>query len=83
MEIYKCRFGVAEASNWHGMDHAVDLTYAKALDRSQVQATIPYSTAIDPFDIGRNDGSDGDPQIHVQHLACDQPPFFKGQHGIL
>jgi Carboxypeptidase regulatory-like domain len=81
---YNAAFVSLKTSDWHGLTMQSNLTYGKALGTgSEVQATSQY-TAIDPFDLSANYGvQPWDRKFLLNTWFVYQPPFFKGQHGIL
>jgi Carboxypeptidase regulatory-like domain len=81
---YNAAFVSLKTADWHGLTMQSNLTYGKALGTgSEVQATSQY-TAIDPFDLSANYGvQPWDRKFLLNTWLVYQPPFFKGQHGIL
>jgi hypothetical protein len=81
---YNALFVSTKSSSWHGMTFQANFTYGKALGTgSQVQATSQY-TISDPFDLSRNYGlQPWDRKFMFNFWMVYQPPYFRGQHGVL
>jgi hypothetical protein len=81
---YNAGFISLKTSDWHGLTMQSNLTYSRALGTgSEVQATSQF-TAIDPFDLGKNYGlQPWDRKFVFNTWFVYQPPFYKGQHGVL
>jgi hypothetical protein len=81
---YNGLFTTVKMADWHGVTLQSNFTYSKALGTgSQVQATSQY-TISDPFDFDRNYGlQPWDRKFMFNTWLVYQPPFYKGQHGVV
>jgi len=71
-------------SSWHGVTSQTNLTWGKALGTGGVvQASSSY-TVDDPFNLHTMYGMQGwDRKYVLNSFVVYEPPFFKGQQGIL
>jgi len=71
-------------ANWHGLTSQSNLTYGKALGTGAfVQATSEY-TADDPYNLHTMYGYQAwDRKFVFNSFLVYEPPFFKGQTGLL
>ncbi len=81
---YNAGFVTLKMSDWHGLTLQQNFTYSKALGTvSNVQASSEV-TVVNPYDIGAGYGVQPfDRKFVYNVLAIYQPPFFKGQHGLM
>jgi hypothetical protein len=81
---YSGLFGTVKMADWHGLTLQQNFTWGKALGTgATVQATSAY-TLVDPFDINRSYGLQPWDRKFVYNLFfVYEPPFFKGQHGLI
>jgi len=81
---YNAGFVTLKMADWHGLTLQTNFTYSKALGTvSVVQATSGF-TSVDPYNIGAGYGLQPFDRKFVGNvLMIYQPPFFKGQHGIV
>ena len=81
---YNAGFISLKASDWKGLTLQQNFTYSKALGTGAlVQATSEY-TPDDPFNLGTMYGRQVFDRKFVYNMfIVYQPPFFKGQSGVL
>jgi hypothetical protein len=81
---YNAGFVTLKMSDWHGLTLQQNFTYSKALGTvSVVQATSGF-TSVDPYNIGAGYGLQPFDRKFVYNLfTVYEPPFFKGQHGVV
>jgi hypothetical protein len=81
---YNAAFATLKMADWHGLTMQTNFTYGKALGTGAVvQATSEFTT-VDPFNIGHSYGLQPfDRKFLFNSLIVYQPPFYKGQHGII
>jgi hypothetical protein len=81
---YHAGFVSWRMSNWHGFTSQSNLTWGKALGTGAVYQASSEYTADDPFDISRMYGVQNfDRKLVFNSFFVYEPPFFKGQQGIL
>ncbi len=81
---YNAGFFSLKMADWRGLTAQSNFTYSKALGTgADVQATSEY-TPDDPFNLGTMYGYQNFNRKFVYNFFfVYQPPFFKGQHGIV
>jgi Carboxypeptidase regulatory-like domain len=81
---YNAAFVSLRSTDWHGLTAQQNFTYSKALGTGgEVQATSEFTTD-DPFDLKEMYGPQFFNQKFVYNLfIVYQPPFYKGQAGVL
>jgi hypothetical protein len=81
---YNAGFASLKMSDWRGITMQSNLTWSKALGTgSLVQATSAY-TADDPFNLRTMYGLQAfDRKVVYTMFLVYQPPYFKGQQGLL
>ena len=81
---YNAGFASLKMADWKGLSLQSNFTWSKALGEGAfVQATSEY-TAEDVFNLKQMYGRQGYDRKYVYNaLAVYQPPFFKGQSGLL
>jgi len=81
---YNAGFVTLKMADWHGLTLQQNFTYSKALGTvSVVQATSGFTT-VDPYNIGAGYGLQPFDRKFVYNVfAVYEPPFFKGQHGMI
>jgi len=81
---YNAGFASLKMADWKGLTMQSNFTYAKALGTGAlVQATSAY-TPNDPFDLNNMYGRQFFDRKFVYNLfMVYQPPFYKGQQGLL
>jgi len=81
---YNGGFVSLKMADWRGLTMQSNFTYSKALGTgAEVQATSPF-TPDDPFDLQRQYGYQTYNRKFVYNFFfVYQPPFFKGQSGLL
>jgi hypothetical protein len=81
---YNAAFLSLKMTNWHGVTLQQNLTFSKALGTGAfVQATSEY-TPNDAFDLHNMYGLQNFDRKFVYNVyAMYEPPFYKGQHGVL
>jgi hypothetical protein len=81
---YNAGFATVKMADWRGLTMQSNFTYSKALGTgADVQATSEY-TPDDPFNLRTTYGYQNFDRKFVYNLFfVYQPPFFKGQSGLL
>ena len=81
---YNAGFVTLKMSDWHGLTLQQNFTFSKALGTvSVVQATSEFTT-VNPYNIGAGYGLQPFDRKFVYNVfAVYEPPFFKGQHGVV
>jgi hypothetical protein len=81
---YNAGFVTFRMNDWKGLTLQSNFTYSKALGTgAEVQATSA-ATAPDPFNLGYGYGLQGfDRKFVFNVFGVYQPPFYKGQQGIV
>jgi len=81
---YNAGFVTLKMADWHGLTLQQNFTYSKALGTvSVVQATSEFTT-VDPYNIGAGYGVQPfDRKFAYNLFTVYEPPFFKGQHGVV
>ena len=81
---YNALFATVRMSEWHGLTMQSNFTWGKALGTgATVQATSSYTPA-DAFDLNRDYGVQSwDRKFVYNMFFVYQPPFFKGQKGLV
>lgn len=81
---YNAGFVTLKMADWHGLTLQSNFTYSKALGTvSVVQASSEFTT-VNPYDIGAGYGVQPFDRKFVYNLfTVYEPPFFKGQQGIV
>jgi hypothetical protein len=81
---YNGAFASLRTNDWHGLTAQQNFTFSKALGTGAVvQASSEY-TADDPYNLSEMYGNQGFNQKFIYNLfVIYQPPFFKGQSGVL
>jgi hypothetical protein len=81
---YNAGFVTVKMNDWHGVTMQNNFTYSKALGTGAVIQATSQETAIDPFDLNRQYGPQAFDRTFVDTLfLVYQPPFFRGQQGIV
>ena len=81
---YNAGFVTLKMADWHGLTLQQNFTFSKALGTvSVVQATSGFTT-VDPYNVGAGYGLQPFDRKFVYNVfAVYEPPFFKGQHGVV
>jgi hypothetical protein len=81
---YNAGFVTFKMNDWHGVTMQNNFTYSKALGTgAEVQATSEV-TSVDPFNLNTQYGPQAFDRTLVDTLfLVYQPPFFRGQQGIV
>jgi hypothetical protein len=81
---YNAGFVTFKMNDWHGVTMQNNFTYSKALGTgAEIQATSEI-TAVDPFNLNTQYGPQAFDRKFVDTLfLVYQPPFFRGQQGIV
>ena len=81
---YNAGFVTFKMNDWHGVTMQNNFTYSKALGTGAVIQATSQETAVDPFDLDRQYGPQAFDRTFVDTLfLVYQPPFFRGQQGIV
>jgi hypothetical protein len=71
-------------ADWHGLTLQENFTYSKALGTVNVVQASSEFTTVNPYDIGAGYGLQPYDRKFVDNLfLVYQPPWFKGQHGLV
>jgi Carboxypeptidase regulatory-like domain len=81
---YNAGFASLKMADWRGLTLQSNFTWSKALGTgADVQATSEY-TPDDPFNLATTYGYQNyDRKFVYNFFFVYQPPFFKGQHGLM
>lgn len=81
---YNAGFASVKIAEWKGLTAQSNFTYSKALGTGAfVQASSEY-TPLDAFDLSSTYGRQGfDRKFTYNAFLVYQPPFFKGQNGLM
>ena len=81
---YNAGFVTLKMADWHGVTLQQNFTFSKALGTvNTVQATSEFTT-VDPYNIGAGYGLQPFDRKFVDNVfLVYEPPFFKGQHGVV
>jgi len=81
---YNAGFVTFKMNDWHGVTMQNNFTYSRALGTGAVIQATSQETAVDPFDLNRQYGPQAFDRTFVDTLfLVYQPPFFRGQQGIV
>jgi len=81
---YNALFVTYRVNNWHGVTAISNFTWGRALGTATVPQFGSGFTALTPFDVGANYGSQNFDIKFLYNLSMYyQPPVFRGQHGVL
>ena len=70
--------------NWHGLTTQSNFTWSKTLSTGAVVQATSEATAADPYNLNMAYGWAGfDRKLVYNLFFVDEPPFYKGQHGVL
>jgi hypothetical protein len=81
---YNAVFGTIKTMDWRGLTMQSNFTWSKALGTgAEVQATSEY-TPDNPFDLNEMYGRQAfDRKITYNAMLVYEPPFYKGQQGVV
>ena len=80
---YNAAFVSFKMNDWHGMTMQSNLTWAKALGTAAFAQSSSVLTALDPFNLQEQYGTQPyDRRLVYNVFVVYSPPFFKGQSGI-
>jgi hypothetical protein len=81
---YNAGFVSFKMSDWHGLTTQSNFTWSKTLSTGAVTQATSEDTAPDPFNLNLAYGLAGFDRKFVYNLFfVYQPPFYKGQQGVL
>jgi len=81
---YNAGFITLKMSDWHGLTLQQNFTFSKALGTVNVVQASSEFTTVNPYNIGAGYGLQPYDRKFVDNvLLVYQPPFFKGQHGVV
>jgi hypothetical protein len=81
---YNGGFVSLKMSDWHGLTTQSNFTWSKTLSTGAVVQATSADTAVDPFNLDTGYGLAGFDRKFVYNLFfVYQPPFYKGQQGVL
>ena len=81
---YNGAFFSAKMNNWRGITTQSNFTWSKSLSTSAVVQATSADTAADPYNLRRGYGLAGfDRKFVFNQFVVYQPPFYKGQSGVL
>src|ERR1700722_4855180 len=81
---YNGGFVSLKMSDWHGLTTQSNFTWSKTLSTGAVVQATSEDTAVDPFNLNTGYGLAGFDREFVYNLFfVYQPPFYKGQQGVL
>ena len=81
---YNGGFVSFKMSDWHGLTTQSNFTWSKTLSTGAVVQATSADTAVDPYNLNTGYGLAGFDRKFVYNLFfVYQPPFYKGQSGVL
>lgn len=81
---YNAGFATIKMSDWKGLTMQSNFTWSKALGTGSVVQATSADTAADPFNLDVMYGRQAfDRRFVYTMFVVYQPPFFKGQSGVL
>jgi hypothetical protein len=81
---YNALFSSLRVTDWHGLTAISNFTWGRALGTGQLAQYNSSTTPLTPYDIGADYGPQNFDIKFLYNLSMYyQPPFFKGQHGVL
>ncbi len=81
---YNAGFASLKMADWRGLTLQSNFTWSKALGTGGVVQASSEITPDDPFNLGTTYGyQDFDRKFVYNTFFVYQPPFFKGQHGLV
>jgi|CZKY01.1.fsa_nt_gi hypothetical protein len=81
---YEGGFLSLKMADWHGLGAVSNFTWSKILSTGSVTQSTSEDTAVDPYDLNRGYGLAGFDRKFVYNMAfIYQPPFYKGQQGLV
>ena len=81
---YNAGFVTVKMADWKGFTAQSNFTWSKALGTGSVVQATSQDTATDPFNLGVMYGKQAfDRKFVYTMFVVYQPPFFKGQSGVL
>ena len=81
---YNAGFASLKMADWRGLTLQSNFTWSKALGTGGVVQASSEITPDDPFNLGTTYGyQDYDRKFVYNAFFVYQPPFFKGQHGLM
>ena len=81
---YNAGFASVKMSDWRGLTMQSNFTWSKALGTASVYQAVSQFTVDDPYNLGQGYGRQGfDRRVTFNAFLVYQPPFYKGQQGIL
>jgi len=81
---YNAGFASLKMADWKGLTMQSNLTWAKALGSVAIYQAVSAFTVDDPFNLDEGYGRQGfDRKLTYNAFLIYQPPFFKGQSGMM
>jgi hypothetical protein len=81
---YNAAFVTVKMANWKGITAQSNFTWSKALGTGSVVQATSADTPADPFNLGLAYGKQAfDRRFVYTMFVVYEPPFFKGQSGVL
>jgi Carboxypeptidase regulatory-like domain len=81
---YNAGFVSVKMSDWKGLTAQSNFTWSKALGTASIYQAVSEFTVDDPYNLGEGYGRQGfDRKFTYNAFLVYQPPFYKGQAGIL
>ncbi len=81
---YNALFVTVRARDFHGLTAVSNFTWGRSLGTGAYAQSTSGGTALDPFNVAANYGSNGFDIKFLYNLAVTyQPPYYRTQHGIL
>jgi hypothetical protein len=81
---YNAGFATVKMADWKGFTAQSNFTWSKALGTGSVVQATSADTATDPFNLGVMYGKQAfDRKFVYTMFVVYQPPFYKGQSGVL
>jgi hypothetical protein len=81
---YNAAFATVKMNDWRGVTLQNNLTWSRNLGTGGVVQATSEQAVVDPFNIDTQYGTEpSDRKIVNTTLFVYQPPFYRGQHGIV
>jgi hypothetical protein len=81
---YNAGFVSVKMSDWKGLTTQSNFTWSKALGTASIYQAVSEFTVDDPYNLGEGYGRQGfDRKFTYNAFLVYQPPFYKGQAGML
>ena len=81
---YNAGFASVKMADWRGLTMQSNFTWSKALGTGAIYQAVSASAPVDSFNLGESYGRQSfDRKFTYNAFLVYQPPFFKGQSGLM